>query len=272
MSPVIAAAAPEVFGGRHLALLGLAAVLGVVVVWGARRLRGHPAEHRVTCLAGWLLLAASLAWMGWWMLPENWDIGRSLPLHYSDVLRIIAAVALIRRSRWAVAITWYWGLTLNTQALLTPHPSQLRFSPVEFPFYWGLHIAVLLVALVVVWGLGHRPGWRDFRLAYAAVLGWAAIVMVLNSWLGTNYGFLNELPPGDSILDLLGPWPIYILWEIVLVAAVWALMTLPWTRPRPGTLTTRTARQRSAGGSGRGRYRATKKPRQSRGTEPGAPD
>ncbi|MFD5821580.1 TIGR02206 family membrane protein [Nesterenkonia xinjiangensis] len=234
MTPVIAAAAPEVFGARHLALLGLAAALAVVVVVAARRLRGRDAERPVTTTCGWVLLVASLAWMGWWMLPENWDIGRSLPLHFSDVLRLIAAVALIWRARWAVAITYYWGLTLNTQALLSPHPSQLRLSPVEFPFYWGLHITVLLVAIGLIWGLGYRPQWRDFRLAFGAVLLWAALVMGINALIGTNYGFLNDHPPGASILDLLGPWPIFIFWEIVLVAAVWALMTWPWTRQRRG--------------------------------------
>ncbi|GAA5107907.1 hypothetical protein [Haloechinothrix salitolerans] len=35
-----------------------------------------------------------------------------------------------------------------------------------------------------------------------------------------------------AVLDVLGPWPVYLLPEIALVLTVWALMTWPWTRSR----------------------------------------
>lgn len=223
---------PELFGGAHLSILGFAALLGVVSVLTAMRLRGSSAESTFTQIAGWALLLASLAYLGWGLLPGNWDIEHSLPLHYSDVMRFITAVALIRGSRWAIAVAYYWGLTLNTQALLTPHGTQLVLSSVNSIFYWGLHIAVLLAPLVLIWGLGHRPTWRHFWWAYALALLWAAVVMPINALLGTNYAFLNRHPEGASVLDLLGSWPVYVLWQIVLVGLVWALMTWPWTRER----------------------------------------
>jgi len=33
-------------------------------------------------------------------------------------------------------------------------------------------------------------------------------------------------------LDVLGPWPVYLLAEITIVLIVWALMTWPWVRTR----------------------------------------
>lgn len=227
---VASAQSPQLFGGVHLTLLGLTVLLGVLTVWGLRRLRGSGAELTITGIAGWVLLASSLVHMGWVLLPENWDIQRSLPLHYSDALRLVAAVALIRRSRWAVAITYYWGLTLNPQAMLTPHPSMLIGPSVDFLLYWWLHVLVMLAPLALIWGLGSRPRWWDFATAYGAALLWAAAAMATNAALGTNYGFLNHLPEGRSLLDLLGPWPSYVLWVALLVGGVWALMTWPWTR------------------------------------------
>jgi len=56
-------------------------------------------------------------------------------------------------------------------------------------------------------------------------------VFCFNLAVGTNYGFLNR-KPGTSILDLLGPWPLYVVVEIALVCGVWALMTWPWERSR----------------------------------------
>jgi uncharacterized membrane protein YwaF len=34
------------------------------------------------------------------------------------------------------------------------------------------------------------------------------------------------------VLDVLGPWPLYLLAEVAIVLVVWALMTWPWERTR----------------------------------------
>jgi hypothetical integral membrane protein (TIGR02206 family) len=55
-------------------------------------------------------------------------------------------------------------------------------------------------------------------------------VYAFNVVVGTNYGYLNAKPSAASALDLLGPWPWYVLNEIVIVAVFWALITWPWAR------------------------------------------
>ena len=58
----------------------------------------------------------------------------------------------------------------------------------------------------------------------------AGVTLTFNSIAGTNYGFLNRKPGTASLLDVLGPWPWYLLTAGTLVAAVWAAMTWPWVR------------------------------------------
>ena len=94
----------------------------------------------------------------------------------------------------------------------------------------------MLAPVVLVWGLGYRPTWRGYGIAYAATLLWAGIAVTGNTLTGANYGYLNRAPAGPSILDLLGPWPQYLLVEAVVIAAGWALLTLPFVlrdRRRP---------------------------------------
>ncbi|GFZ78323.1 hypothetical protein GCM10011359_03210 [Nesterenkonia alkaliphila] len=230
---------PEVFGGLHLGLLGLTAMLSILVLWAARRARGSDALDRVLRASGWVLLGCSVLYSVWLLLPGNWHVADSLPLHYSDALRFVTAVALIWRVKWAVMVSYFWGLTLNPQAVITPHQTMLSTDPVQFTFYWGLHIAVWLAPLALVWGAGHRPDWRGFGLAYSAAFAWAMLVMPINAQLGTNYAFVNRPPDGASLVDFLGPWPVYLGWIGLMMAAVWAAMTWPWTRtrtrPRPRT-------------------------------------
>lgn len=218
------------FGGTHLLLLGLAGVLGVAVVWGLRRIRGTRAETLTLQLAGWTLLVASAFYVVWYTTPERWVLSESLPLHYSDILRFLTGVALITRRWWAIAIAYLWGLTLNVQAMVTPHHTMLDHASVITVFYWVLHMAVLLAAVGLIWGCGHRVDWRGFGVAYGTALAWAAVLVPLNAALGTNYGFVNEPPDGASLIDLLGRWPTYLVWLVLLVGAVWALMTWPSVR------------------------------------------
>jgi hypothetical integral membrane protein (TIGR02206 family) len=77
-----------------------------------------------------------------------------------------------------------------------------------------------------------RPDWRSYRFAVITTLTWAAFTFVFNTIAGSDYGFLNRKPANGSVLNFLGPWPFYVLAEIVIVGVVWALMTWPWQRKR----------------------------------------
>ena len=215
------------YGGAHVSMLVLLALAAVVLVRWARR--GESARvDRALRVAGWALLANSAAWTAWGFMPWAWNLEESLPLHYSDALRFLVPIALITQARWAVVVCWFWGLTLNMQSVLTPDLNYFVWVPLEFAEYWIAHGAGVLAPAVLVRGLGYRPTWRGYGIAYAATLLWAGIAVTGNTLTGANYGYLNRAPAGPSILDLLGPWPQYLLVEAVLIAAVWAAMTLPW--------------------------------------------
>ena len=64
----------------------------------------------------------------------------------------------------------------------------------------------------------------------------------VNTVLGTNYGFVSAPPGQASALDLLGPWPWYLVSVACLLAVVFALMTWPWTTERARAGTPRTHR------------------------------
>ena len=216
------------YGSEHITVLIFTVFLSIVAIYLARRIRGTRSEDRILQIAGWIVLAVTVFWTLWGFLPGNWNIEQSLPFQLSDAVRVITAIALLTRAGWAVAISYFWGLTLNLQSIVTPDLNYFDYPALEFVMYWFLHIAAFIVPIIFVWGLGYRPTWRGYGIAYAATLIWAGCASSANMLTGANYGYLSNAPAGPSVLDVLGPWPIYILWEAVIIAAVWAFMTWPW--------------------------------------------
>jgi hypothetical integral membrane protein (TIGR02206 family) len=155
-----------------------------------------------------------------------------VPLQLTDLATLTAAYALWSQRHWAYALTYYWGLTLSVQALISPALSGPDFPDPSFVEFWAIHLLVVWAALYLTWGRRMRPAWRSYRTAVAVTAVWAVVAFTFNSFAGTDYGFLNGKPAIKSLLDLLGPWPLYLVPEVVLILVVWALMTWPWVRSR----------------------------------------
>jgi len=220
----------ETFGTSHQAML-LVFVLGIwpVIALG-RRVRNRPAAMTVSRTYAVLIPCFTIPLQVIDFLPGNYDLQTTLPLQLCDMAWIAAVVALWTHRPTPVALTYYWGLALTTQALITPALNN-DFPDAKFLAYWGMHLLIVWAAIFLTWGLGLSPTWRDYRRTVAITFIWAAAVFCFNLAVGTNYGFLNR-KPATSILDLLGPWPAYVFVEIALICGVWALMTWPWVHSR----------------------------------------
>ena len=229
MIPLATTTRFEAFSGEHLVLL-LIFVTGLVVAatWG-RRVRDTPFEQPARRTAAVLLGLVAVAMQGYQLTPGDFDIDTSLPLALCDVATVMAVIALWTRSPRASAFTYYVGLTLTSQGVLTPSLAEGFPHPRYFGF-WALHFLVVWAAAYLTWGLGIRPTWRLYRFAVVATLTWAVTVYCFNVVADTNYGYLNGKPSSASLLDFMGPWPWYVVVEVAVVATVWALLlTLPWT-------------------------------------------
>jgi hypothetical integral membrane protein (TIGR02206 family) len=220
----------QAFSGQHWLLLAVFAV-GVVLVpaWGRSHCatdREQPARQGCAVVLGLAMVTMQVYYA---VEPGHFDLGTSLPLELCDVAEYAAVVALWTSSPRATAFTYYVALTLSVQAIVTPSLGQTFPSP-RFFGYWTLHFLVVWAAAYLTWGLGFRPTWRLYRFTCLATLMWAGAAYAVNAALDTDFGYLNRKPSSASLLDLLGPWPWYVLASTAIVLTGWALLlTLPWT-------------------------------------------
>jgi len=218
-------------GPSHLTVLVLFAIGAAALVWIGRR-QTESQSHRLGRVLGALILAIFGMALVYKLVQPS--IASSVPLQLCDLAELTAAYALWSRRHWAFTLTYYWGLPLSSQALITPDVDGPDFPSHGFLTFFALHLLIVWTAIYLTWGRGMRPGWRSYRFAVITTLAWAAFTFVFNTIAGTDYGFLNRKPVSASLLDLLGPWPFYVLAEVVIVGAVWALMTWPWEMKRRG--------------------------------------
>ena len=217
----------QVFSGQHYLLLALFAVSAVGIVLLGRTQRTGSASlvtRRVLAVA---ILFVSVPSQVYWLSPGVFDAGSSIPLELCDLAWMTAVWALWTQRPLPTALTYYWGLTLTLQGVLTPSLSHV-FPEYEFFVFWAKHILVVLAALYLTVGLGRGPSWRDYRWSVAVTAGWAVVVYGIDVALDANYGYLVRKPPSASLLDAMGPWPIYLLVSLGVLVSGWALITWPW--------------------------------------------
>lgn len=215
------------YGVSHWAAIALCVAGAVALVWLGRR-QTASAARRFGRVVGGVTAAVYVVAVVYSMVPFSVD--RSVPLHLTDLAAVVTAYAWWSQRVWACTLTYYWGLVLSVQAVVSPALRGPDFPHYQYLGFWWLHLVVVWGAVYLTWGRGRRPDWRSYRIAVAVTATWAAVTFGFNRLTGSNYGFLNGKPDTASLLDLLGPWPVYIPVTMALVFSVWALMTWPWTR------------------------------------------
>lgn len=218
------------YGLSHWAVLAVFVLGAAALIALGHRHRGTANARRFSRWFALVLLGLHLGVQIYTVATSRQDLVEAVPLHLSDLAGFVMAYALWSHRHWAYALTYYWGLTLSAQALFFPVLTGPDFPHHEFLAFWSMHLLVVWAAIYLTWGLGARPAWRSYGITVAITGSWAVVALVFNSLTGTNYGFLNRKPETGSVLDLLGPWPWYLVPEITLILAVWALLTWPWTR------------------------------------------
>jgi hypothetical integral membrane protein (TIGR02206 family) len=191
-----------------------------------------------TVVAGRLLatviVANETSWWVWLAFQHTWSLSYALPLHLCDVAAFVAAAALWTRRPLLVELTYFWGLAGTSNSLITPDIADHFPGYLFFQFYID-HGAIVAAALFLVIGLQITPRRGAVAKVVVLTLGLVAFDSVVNLLTGGNYMFLRQAPGVHSLLDLIGPWPWYLLGAAALALALFAALDLPFVIARRRT-------------------------------------
>lgn len=212
------------FGPLHLLTAsGLIALMLAALLLG-RRWRGSIREQILR--RGWI--GFTLIWQAyaviWYLLPANFDLRESLPLHVCDLVAWIAPFALLTQRRLLRSLLFFWGLGLSTQAFVTPVVSE-GVDSMHFWLFWVGHTQIVGSAVYDVGVLGYRPRWRDYLQITIVNLVCIGLILPFDLLIDANYWYIGRSRPDHpTLLDALGPWPWRVLWMVLIAQSVLAVL------------------------------------------------
>ncbi len=214
------------FGGQHFLGLVVSLACGIALVWVAR----SSGSARFDRAVRWTLAMGCLASQAFMLNFWTWTgapVRLLLPLHLCDVGLLIAPVALLTGNRYVYELLYFWGIGGAVQALLQPNITTGYPTAQCACFFLG-HGLIVTSALYATVVMRRRPtGWSVLRV-WLITNAYGLLMLPVNHALGTNYLFIMWKPATPSLLDIMGPWPYYLLVLDVVALLVMCLCYLPF--------------------------------------------
>lgn len=215
------------FGAAHSIALGIILLLNLSFLFLRSEKRAAWRKPvRVTMAV--VLIANELGWHLWNFLNGQWTVQTMLPLHLCSVFVFLSAWMLLTRNYSIYEFAYFLGIGGALQALLTPDAGIYGFPHYRFLQTMISHGLIVSASVYMTLVEGFRPSGRSLL----KVLVWGNVymvsVLIINQLLGSNYMYLAHKPATASALDLLGPWPIYLVWLEVIALGVFSAFYLPF--------------------------------------------
>lgn len=198
-----------ILGTPHIVVLALLSALNVGFVfvrnWDER---GKSIVRWTLAITLW---TAELSWHAWNFAVGRWTVESMLPLNLCSLFIWLSGFMLLSKDYRIYEFAYFLGIGAAIQYLATPDLGQYGFPHFRFFQAFASHGLLLTAPIYMTVVEGFRPTWRS--LAHVALWTnvYAVIVYFLNLGLGSDYLMLNAKPATPSLLDLLPPWPYYLV-------------------------------------------------------------
>ncbi|WP_042456584.1 YwaF family protein [Neobacillus dielmonensis] len=215
----------EMFSVSHIVMIALLLIGSTLLLLRREKLKPIEWAKFEFWLAVFLIVFEAVyhIWMLW---NHNWLVSHSLPLELCNISWILTILLLFTKKKIFYEILLFTALLGASQAVFTP-VLHYDFPHFRFFHFFLTHLIIIWVSLFFTWVKGYRPTiWSIVKLfVFLNVL--LPFILLINKWVNGNYMFLSHKPASASLLNYLGPYPVYILSMeallIVLSSIVWLL-------------------------------------------------
>lgn len=199
----------DMFSASHYTILVICVLVNTFIFANRKKLsdeRWRKAEL-VTALSLILIEITNHLWM---YKHAVWKLGRSMPLELCNIGLLLAIGLLLTRKKIYFELLFFIALLGATQAIITPALTY-DFPHFRFFHFFYAHLMIVWVTLYFLWAKGYYPTFSSVIKVVLFINLLLPAILFINKAADGNYWFLRHKPKSPSFMDLLGPYPWYIL-------------------------------------------------------------
>ena len=215
----------HLLGVPHILIISAIPLAAGLLAWLSRK--HENGARAIRLLLGGSILLNELVWY-WYYVHQGWfEFPYTLPLHLCDVVLWLTIYTSFSQKQWSYNLIYYWGLAGTTMAVVTPDVSAPVASYLTIRFFLA-HGGILIVILFLTWGGILRPSKGSYWKAWVSLQVYIAAISIFNYFFRTNYFYICEKPDAASLLNFMGPWPVYVLVGDAIALILFWFLYLPY--------------------------------------------
>ncbi|PGZ97159.1 TIGR02206 family membrane protein [Bacillus pseudomycoides] len=198
------------YSKQHVIILLLIG-LGIYLLYQYQDLLRQEKWNRVVRYTiAFLFISSEIGLDIWQVKAGIFQLSTSLPFELCTISLFLASIMIVTKSYKLYEIVFFTGILGASQAILTPN-LQYAFPHFRFIEYFIAHALLILAPLFMTWVEGYRPTFQSIKRTMLFLNALLPIILFVNYKTGGNYMFLAHKPETASLLDMLGPYPYYII-------------------------------------------------------------
>lgn len=167
-------------------------------------------KKRILLILAYIIFIAPFIRMGFDASLRPLTIQDDLPLHLCRILAVIAPFMVHFYNEKAIKIFYYLILAGTLHGLITAD-IEFNFPHYAYFFYWIYHGGLVVMAIYGILVFKTHLSLSDGLRAFLWINIYFGIMHILNVSIESNYMYSRSKPEVDTLMDLLGEWPVYIL-------------------------------------------------------------
>ena len=178
-------------------------------------------------LSGLSVLAMTLCNHVFLVESGSWEISKDLPLHLCSISALICCVIFfVKEKQFLFDFLFYAGIIGGILSILTPQITLYDQNYFYYVMFYFKHSAIIIIPIVMMYRMKMKLSKHSWLKIFLVINILLAIIIPINSTLGSNFLYVAEPPNVSTPLIVEGNetilgLPIHVIyWEIILIILV----------------------------------------------------